>query len=137
GDPAGAKRDEIFEVTAFEHMRTLGLRAQPTASNDFMVRREAGAAPMNRLIDGKPGLLVDRKCNRTRKSLAGGYHFKRVAMGGGQERFRDAPNKNEHSHVGDAFGYLMMGSEHRMLTRNSHGRQQFKQLTANMDFNVF
>ena len=137
GDPAGAKRDEIFEVTAFEHMRTLGLRAQPTASNDFMVRREAGASPMNRLIDGKPGLLVDRKCNRTRKSLAGGYHFKRVAMGGGQERFRDAPNKNEHSHVGDAFGYLMMGSEHRNLIRNNHGRQQVKQMVAKMDFDVF
>ena len=137
GDPAGAKRDEIFEVTAFEHMRTLGLRAQPTASNDFMVRREAGAAPMNRLIDGKPGIIVNRSCTRTRKSLAGGYHFKRVAMGGGQERFRDAPNKNEHSHVGDAYGYLMMGSEHRNMTRNSHRRDQFKQLTAKMDFDVF
>lgn len=138
GDPAGVKRDEIFEVTAFEHMQTLGLRAQPTASNDFMVRREAGAMPMNRLIDGKPGLLVSPKCSRVRKSLAGGYHFKRVAMGGGQERFRDAPNKNEHSHVGDAYGYLMLGGgEHRQLTRNSIGRQQFKQFTATSDFSVF
>ena len=58
---------------------------------------------MNRLIDGKPGLLVSKDCNRIRKSLAGGYHFKRVAIGAGQERFRDAPNKNEHSHIGDAF----------------------------------
>jgi len=124
-------------VTAFEHMRTLGLRAQPTASNDFMVRREAGAAPMNRLIDGKPGLIVNRKCTRTRKALAGGYHFKRVAMGAGQERFRDVPNKNEHSHVGDAYGYLMMGSEHRKLTRNSHGSQQFKQMQAKVDFDIF
>jgi len=138
GDPAGVKRDEIFEVTAFEHMQTLGLRAQPTASNDFMVRREAGAMPMNRLIDGKPGLLVNHKCQRVRKSLAGGYHFKRVAMGGGQERFRDVPNKNEHSHVGDAYGYLMLGGgEHRTLTRNSIGRQQFKQFTAKSDFSVF
>jgi len=119
-------------------MQTLGLRAQPTASNDFMVRREAGAMPMNRLIDGKPGLLVNHKCQRVRKSLAGGYHFKRVAMGGGQERFRDVPNKNEHSHVGDAYGYLMLGGgEHRTLTRNSIGRQQFKQFTAKSDFSVF
>ena len=138
GDPAGMKRDEIFEVTAFEHLRTLGLRAQPTASNDFMVRREAGAMPMNRLIDGKPGLLVARDCVRTRKALAGGYHFKRVAVGAGQERFRDAPNKNEHSHVGDAYGYLMLGGgEHRVLTRNPNGRPQFKQLQANMEFDVF
>jgi len=138
GDPAGAKRDEIFEVTAFEHLRTLGLRAQPTASNDFMVRREAGAMPMNRLIDGKPGLIVAKNCHKVRKSLAGGYHFKRVAMGGGQERFRDAPNKNEHSHVGDAYGYLMLGGgEHRAMTKNYLGKSQFKQAVANMDFDVF
>ena len=138
GDPAGVKRDEIFEVTAFDHLQTLGLRAKPTASNDFMVRREAGAMPMNRLIDGKPGLIVSNKCHKVRKSLAGGYHFKRVAMGGGQERFKDAPNKNEHSHVGDAYGYLMLGGgEHRAMTKNYLGRSQFKQSVASMDFDVF
>jgi hypothetical protein len=62
----------------------------------------------NRLIQGKPGLLVSTNCKLLRKSLAGGYHFKRVAVGAGHERFKDAPNKNEHSHIGDAFGYLML-----------------------------
>jgi hypothetical protein len=98
GDPAGMQRDAIYEVTAFDHLRTLGLRAQPTHSNDFKVRREAAAMPMQRLITGKPGLIVSRECKLLRKSLAGGYHFKRIAIGAGQERFRDAPNKNEHSH---------------------------------------
>lgn len=138
GDPAGGKRDEIFEVTAFDHLRTHGFNARPTQSNDFMVRREAGAMPMNRLIDGRPGLLVSKDCARIRKSLSGGYHFKRVAMGGGQERFRDMPSKNEHSHVGDAYGYLMLGGgEHRALTRNPNGRPLFKQLRANTDFDIF
>jgi hypothetical protein len=138
GDPAGVKRDEIFEVTAFEHLRTMGLHARPTSTNDFMVRREAGAMPMNRLIDGKPGLLVNRSCAKVRKSLAGGYHFKRMAVGSGQERFRDVPNKNQHSHVGDAFGYLMLGAgEVRNITRNSQFSKQFKQATANMDFSIF
>ena len=94
--------------------------------------------PMNRMIDGKAGLVVDNKCTRTRKSLAGGYHFKRIAVGAGYERFRDAPNKNEHSHVGDAFGYLMLGAgEVRAITRNSQFSNQFKQLKANTDFSVF
>ena len=129
---------EIFEVTAFEHLRTMGLHARPTSTNDFKVRREAGAMPMNRMIDGKAGLIVNSKCTRTRKSLAGGYHFKRVAVGAGYERFRDAPNKNEHSHVGDAFGYLMLGAgEVRSITRNSQFSKQFKQLTANADFSIF
>jgi hypothetical protein len=140
GDPAGMQRDAIYEVTAFDHLRTLGLRAQPTPSNDFKVRREAAAAPMGRLIQGKPGLLVDKSCKLLRKSLAGGYHFKRVAVGAGQERFRDSPNKNEHSHVGDAFGYLMLGGgEHRRMTKTPLGLsgQFIQQGNASTDFDVF
>ena len=39
-------------------------------------------------------------------------------MGAGQERFRDVPNKNEHSHVGDGYGYLVLGGgEHKRMTR--------------------
>ena len=139
GDPAGMARDAIYEVTAFDYLRTLGLAAQPTPSNDFKVRREAAAAPMQRLIQGKPGLLISLNCKLLRKSLAGGYHFKRVAVGAGHERFKDAPNKNEHSHIGDAFGYLMLGGgEHRRMTRgnNSSGTFAF-QSNANTSFDVF
>ena len=140
GDPAGQKRDEIFEVTAFDHLRTIGLNAKPTASNDFQVRREAAAMPMNRFIDKRVGLQVHKGCQRLRKSLAGGYHFKRVAVGGGHERFRDAANKNEHSHVGDAFGYLMLGGgEHKIMTRGHGGRygSAGSQHQANVDFSVW
>ena len=90
---------------------------------------------MNRLIDGKPGLLIDSKCKRLRKALSGGYHFKRVQISGA-ERYRDQPNKNEHSHVGDAYMYLLLGGgEHRALTRGSN--PNFKQSTANTDFDIF
>jgi hypothetical protein len=139
GDPAGMQRDAIYEVTAFDYLRTLGLRAQPTPSNDFKVRREAAAAPMQRLIAGKPGLIVNTKCKMIRKSLAGGYHFKRVSVGAGQERFRDAPNKNEHSHVGDAFGYLLLGGgEHKRMTKSPLSASTIiAQTVAKSDFNVF
>lgn len=137
GDPAGSQRDQIFETTAFEHLKTHGLLARPTATNEFRTRREALAIPMGRLIDGKPGFLIDRKCMRLRKSLAGGYHFRRVAIGAGQERFRDTPNKNEHSHVGDAAGYCLLGSEHKIMTKRPTpmgGRP----ITAKvLDFDVF
>ena len=139
GDPAGNKRDEIYEVTAFDHLRSLGFKAQPTDSNAFQVRREAGASPMSRLVSGKPGLIVDKKCLRLRKSLSGGYFFKRQSLGAGQERFKDAPVKNEHSHCGDAFGYLMLGGgEQRRLRRGSYGASfQQGSYTANSDFSVF
>ncbi len=135
GDPAGLARDQIYEVTSFEHLKSIGLLARPTASNDFRVRREAGAMPMNRLIDGKPGILIDKKCQRLRKALAGGYHYKRVQISGG-ERYRDTPNKNDHSHVGDAYMYLVLGGgEHKQLTRGHNPK--FKQAVANTDFDIF
>jgi hypothetical protein len=140
GDPAGMARDAIYEVTAFDFLKTLGLKAQPTPSNDFKVRRESAAAPMQRLINGKPGLLVDTKCKMLRKSLAGGYHFKRISVGSGQERFKDAPNKNEHSHVGDAFGYLLLGGgEYKRMTKGSAGQSRtfVAQTVANSDFDIF
>tara|TARA_R110002124_G_scaffold59277_2_gene164013 strand:+ start:11743 stop:13305 length:1563 start_codon:yes stop_codon:yes gene_type:complete len=139
GDPAGSKRDEIFEVTAFDHLRTLGLNAKPTATNDFQVRREAGAAPMTRLINGKPGLQIHKDCHQLRKALTGGYYFKREAISGGQERFRDKPYKNNSSHVGDAYGYICLGGgEHRRLTRGSHRPGiNTEPVIANTEFSVF
>jgi len=140
GDPAGLARDPIYERTAFDFLRTIGLRAQPTSTNDMKVRREAGAAPMIRRIpdDGKPGLLVDKRCARLRKALNGGFHFRRINVSGETERFRDVPNKNFHSHVADAFGYLMLGGgEFRRLTVPSSIGQPTRQISANLDFNVF
>ena len=90
--------------------------------------------PMNRLIEGKPGILIDKKCQRLRKALSGGYHFKRVQISGG-ERYRDTPNKNEHSHVGDAYMYLvLLGGEHRQLTRGHNTK--FKQTLAHTDLDI-
>ena len=139
GDPAGMARDAIYEVTAFDYLRTLGLKAQPTASNDFKVRREAAAAPMQRLINGRPGLIVSKECKLLRKALAGGYHFKRIAVGAGHERFKDAPNKNEHSHIGDSFGYLMLGGGeyNRMVRKPMYGASPQMATQAKTDFDVF
>ena len=141
GDPAGMQRDAIYETTAFEYLRSLGLKAEPTATNDFKARREAAAAPMNRMVMGKPGLLINKNCKLLRISLSGGYHFKRIAVGAGHERFKDTPNKNEHSHVGDAFGYLLTGGgEYRQLTRGTNrtnGKVFIAQTIASDDFDVF
>jgi hypothetical protein len=76
-----------------------------------------------------------------RKALSGGYHFKRIAVGAGQERFKDSPNKNEHSHVGDAFGYLLVGGgEYKNMTRKgsmAHNKTFVAQTLTNADFDVF
>ena len=132
GDPAGSQRSTLNEDTSFDHLKTHGILAKPCATNNFKTRREALAMPMTRLIDGKPGFRIDRKCVRLRKSLAGGYHFKRVAIGAGQERFRDTPNKNEHSHIGDAAQYCLLGSEYRTMTRGKS--RQLQPMVVKIDF---
>ena len=137
GDPAGQQRDQIFETTAFDHLKTHGMLARPTATNEFRTRREALAIPMGRLIEGKPGFMIDRKCMRLRKSLGGGYHFKRVAIGAGQERFKDSPNKHEHSHVGDAAGYCLLGSEHKIMTKRAQPMGGKPVQAKVLDFDVF
>lgn len=137
GDPAGMQRDQIFETTAFDHLKTHGLLARPTATNAFRTRREALAIPMGRLIDGKPGFMINRNCYKLRKSLGGGYHYKRVAVGAGHERFKDSPNKNEHSHVGDAAGYCLLGSEHKIMTKSATAFMSKPTKAKVLEFDVF
>ena len=92
---------------------------------------------MTRLINKKSGFLIDTKCTKTRKSLAGGYHFKRVEVSG-QERFKDVPNKNQHSHVGDALGYCLLGGgEHRRLVRGAVNKYFVGTAIAKTEFDIW
>jgi hypothetical protein len=92
---------------------------------------------MGRLIDGKPGFIINRNCYKLRKSLGGGYHYKRVAIGAGHERFKDSPNKNEHSHVGDAAGYCLLGSEHKIMTKSATAFMSKPTKAKVLEFDVF
>jgi hypothetical protein len=59
-------------------------------------------------------------------------------MGAGQERFRDVPHKDMHSHVGDAAGYCLLGSEHKIMTKRPTAFNNFKPGQAKvLDFDVF
>lgn len=107
GDPAGNARGDD-ELDTFQVLGGENVTAHPAHTNSFTIRREAFAAPLTRLIDGMPGLMVHSRCRRLIKALAGGYQFKRVAVSG-MERFHDMPDKNMHSHVAEAGQYLVLG----------------------------
>ena len=118
GDPAGSQRSQVDERTALAIMSEytdIDFRAAPT--NDFLIRREAVAGALNRMIDGKPGFLISPDCKVTRKGLAGSYCFKRVQVSG-DERYHDVPNKNRYSHPCEALQYVMLGGgEGRVVMR--------------------
>ena len=109
GDPAGMQRSQVDERTPFDVLRARGLDARPAPSNDFLLRREAVALPLTRLVDGEPGLVVSPACRTLVQGMAGGYRYRRVEMPG-EERFHDVPDKNRFSHVCEAGQYLMLGA---------------------------
>lgn len=111
GDPAGDQRQEADneERTVFQILEANGVHAVPAFTNDFSVRTEAYAAPMRRLIDGKPGFLIHPDCKVSRKGLAGAYNFRRMKVAG-DERYRDQPDKNMYSHPCEAGQYMVMGA---------------------------
>lgn len=109
GDPAGEGRAQTDERTPFQILRAANIEAMPAPTNDFTKRRESVAVALGRLIDGEPGLIVHPNCRMLRKAMAGGYQYKRVQVSG-EERFRDAPDKNMYSHVAEAGQYMLVGA---------------------------
>ena len=110
GDPSGDFRAQTDEITPFQILRANNIAAVPTYTNDFILRREAVAATLQRLdFAGNTGFCITGGAPITRKGMAGGYKYKRVQVSG-QERFQDKPDKNRYSHPCEALQYLLLGA---------------------------
>lgn len=133
GDPAGDFRAQTDETTPFQILRGAGLRAFPAPSNSVDLRLESVTSALNKMVDGKPAFLVDRRCPSLIKGFEGGYQYKRVEVSG--ERYADKPDKNMYSHIHDALQYLMLGAgEGRQLMSNHKPIQAFN---AKREYDVF
>lgn len=109
-DPAGDQRAQTDEITPFQILHKHGIPAVPTYTNDFIVRRESVAAPLQRMdFAGNPGFVITNGAPMVRKAMAGGYKYRRMAVTG-SDRFMDKPDKGRYSHVADALQYLMVGA---------------------------
>ena len=109
------------------------MKAKPAPSNDVALRIEAVDSALSRLLDGKPGFLLDRKCVNLKKGFNGGYHYRRLQTSG--DRYDEKPLKNRYSHVHDALQYLMMGAgEGRTILA---GHKTSKNVIANKEWDVF
>tara|TARA_R100001440_G_scaffold36344_2_gene55469 strand:- start:226 stop:1746 length:1521 start_codon:yes stop_codon:yes gene_type:complete len=119
GDPAGDFRAQTDESTPFQILRGAGLVARPAPSNDVSLRLESVQSPLNRMIEGQSGLLIDPRCRNIIKGFEGGYQYRRLQVSG--ERFDDKPEKNHYSHIHDALQYLMLGAgEGRQVMHNTN-----------------
>ena len=121
GDPAGRVRDGIFETIAFDHLISKGWPAMPAPTQVINVRIDAIKAPMGRLIDGKPGILIDRRCVKLIKALGGAWHYRRMQQGG-RAKYAETPEKNHpYSDLADALGYGLSGAGETKMVQRGQG----------------
>ncbi len=105
-DPSGIKRDEIMaEFSAIGELNSLGITTIGASTNDIDPRISSVRYFLNRMVDGKPCLLLSRQnAPIIRRGFAKDYVYKRVAVAG-DERYKDKPDKNMSSHPHDALQY--------------------------------
>jgi len=133
GDPAGDFRAQTDESTPFHILRGAGLRAYPAPSNSVDLRLESVSSQLTKMVEGKPALLIDRRCPQLIKGFEGGYSYKRMEVSG--ERYADKPDKNMFSHVHDAAQYLFLGAgEGRALMNN---QKPLRPVVAKRSFDLF
>lgn len=118
GDTHGNTGSQNDKKTPGQILDALGIRVKmPNLGTGPLLRREALAAPLSRLVDGEPGLLIDPGCRTLRKGLSSKFIYKRVQVVG-DEKYHDVPDKNFWSHICEAAEHAMVGAgEGKLLTR--------------------
>jgi len=110
GDPAGDHEAQTDEKTVFDILSSVGIHCQPAPTNDFLLRREALASTLSRIIDGQTGFQLDgSKMPVARKGLMGGYSYRTTYTSSGETRL-SSPMKNSYSHVVDAMMYVVLSA---------------------------
>jgi hypothetical protein len=109
GDPAGEQRSAMTadkdEKTCFDILQGKGIKVQGSEQN-LTIRIESVRKPMNTLTKGKPQFQLHPRCKKLRKGFQGRYQYRRLKIAGAEERYHDAPDKNEYSHPHDGLQYV-------------------------------
>lgn len=136
GDPAGDTRAQTDETTPFQILRGCNIDANPASTNDPVKREEVVKYALNRMVDGEPGMLIHPDCQKLRKAMAGGYHFRRIQ--GPDDRFHEKPEKNMSSHVAESLQYMMLGGgEVRTILKRDPSLRPPRRGFATIDYSIF
>lgn len=98
-DPAGIQRAQTDERSAVDILKAEGFKVRPAKTNNVVPRLAAVDDFLMRQVDGDSALLVDPACVRLKAAAMGGYRF---------HEKNGTILKNEHSHIADAWQYLML-----------------------------
>jgi hypothetical protein len=113
GDPAGSadmggKLNE--RQTCFTILKDHGINTIPAKTNAFLPRRESVARRLTTMIDGDPSIKIGPLAPMIRKGLKGAYHYEKVniAVGKGETKYKEMPDKDQYSHSQDALQYITL-----------------------------
>ena len=107
GDPSGQNRSQDYETTCFSVFKEKKLKIEAAPTNLIEPRIRAVEDILTRLTAGRATLQVSPQCRRLVKGFMGGYCYRQINSGGG-EKYSNAPDKNEYSHIHDAFQYVAL-----------------------------
>lgn len=107
-DPAGQQRAQTDERTVFDVLRAEGLVVRASRTNSVAARISAVDSYLTRLVDGKPGLLIDPGAVELITAMNGKYRYKINTKG----EIADSPEKTHPwSDLADAFQYLALHAD--------------------------
>lgn len=126
-DPAGNNRSEVIEeMSCIGELSSLNIPTRGARTNDIEPRLGSVRYFLNKMVDGKPGLVLDRRnCPTLFKGFVKDYVYSRIAVSG-EERYKDKPNKNMASHPMDALGYgcLELASDRITADKMEHKKYE-------------
>lgn len=137
GDPSGAHKLQGLETSYFDILKANGLRcfAAPTPGNDWTMRREAGAAGLERMVDGQPGYLLSPSCKHLRAGFNGTFRYKKLQTSGSVQYDTSKADKTFDSHIHEARQYAHAGAGEVRTLKGQ--KKAMKALKAKVRLNVF
>lgn len=105
GDPSGLQREQSNSdrSAVWTLQQMLPGASFEAAPPDWPARRDSVRAVLNRMIEGRPRLIVDPEAKAVVKALRGGWRYHKTPDG----KVSHLPIKDIHSHPGDALGYVL------------------------------
>lgn len=104
-DPAGWAKTQVGEVSPVDVLKREGFKVVRPVTNNTQPRIEAVERLLTRQVDGKAGVLIDKRCAQLVKGFKYGYRWKLDKKGNLQD---NSPEKNEFSHIHDAMQYFAL-----------------------------
>jgi hypothetical protein len=110
GDPSGNSNPGTDGFSCFQILRELGFNPQPARTNAIEPRLDSVRFLLNKLIDGKPALILSKKCKLLRKAFISEYQYEKIKVISSSNtiEYKDVPLKNMASHISDTLQYVCL-----------------------------